>query len=261
MQFILELGPTVGGRAFQLTHLNQKLIDSLYRVLPLTQRMAINNQIISRTIAQAVATRNENLARQGASFAQSTWTGNYQRGARSYQNNMLDYYRLTKDTARYLPQAAVFYQQYYMQIPADSAKKALAAQQTQQQAQLAAQRRLADTANPRLGTTLVATTIRPSAGPVPGFVKELNTGAWNVYLTGTRNREYLVRAVEWSKRTVDLTSRAAYYDTLAHLLYRLRFFAEAEAMQQQAVAHAPNEQMDAGQFAQELAKMKARQPL
>lgn len=107
---------------------------------------------------------------------------------------------------------------------------------------------------------VVATTTR-SAGPAPAFLNELNTGAWNVYLTGTRNRRYLTQAAEWSKRTVDLAPRAAYYDTLAHLLYRLRFFAEAEAMQQQAVAQAAPDGMSPDQFAQELRKMKARQPL
>lgn len=44
VQFILELGPVVGSRAFRLSHLNSKLIDSLYRVLPLAQRQAMNNR-------------------------------------------------------------------------------------------------------------------------------------------------------------------------------------------------------------------------
>jgi hypothetical protein len=258
VQFILEQGPVVGSRAFQLTHLNQKLIDSLYRVLPLPQRMALNNRMISRTMAEAIARRDANLARQGANFARGTWNSDYVHGGRAYENNMLDFYRLTKDTANYLPQVTSFYQRYYMTIPADSARKALAAQAAQQQAQLANRQRIAAAGGFKPGTVIVATTVR-RFGPEPTFLNELNTGAWNVYLTGTRNRRYLTQAAEWSKRTVDLAPRAAYYDTLAHLLYRLRYFAEAEAMQQQAVAQAAPDGMNADQFEQELAKMKKRQ--
>lgn len=173
---------------------------------------------------------------------------------------MLDFYRLTKDTTNYLPQVTSFYQRYYMSIPADSARKALAAQAAQQQAQLANRQRIEAAGGFKPGTVVVATTVR-GAGPTPAFLNELNTGAWNVYLTGTRNRRYLTQAAEWSKRTVDLVPRAAYYDTLAHLLYRLRYFAEAEAMQQQAVAQAAPDGMNANQFEQELRKMKARQLL
>ncbi|MGI4834460.1 MAG: hypothetical protein ACRYFK_13475 [Janthinobacterium lividum] len=236
VQFILEQGPVINSRAYQLTHLNQKLIDSLYRVLPLPQRMAINSRMIARTLAEAVARHDANLARQGANFASSSWKPDYLRAGRAYETNMLDFYRLTKDTANYLPQVTAFYQRYYMTIPADSVRKALAAQ--------AARQRLA-ASHFQPGTVMVATTVRASAGPTPAFVSELNIGAWNVYLTGTRNRRYLTQAAEWSKRTVYLAPTATYYDTLAHLLYRLRYFAEAEAMQQQAVAQAAPEGMSA----------------
>jgi len=265
VQFILELGPVVGSRAYRLSHLNNKLIDSLYRVLPLSQRQAMNNLMIARTMSQAIATRNQNMAQEGANFARGTWNNDPLRGARAYENNMLDFYRLTKDTTNYLRQSSWFYERYYMNISTDSARKALAAYEAQQQEQVASRQRLLANGGRPPGVapgapTMIATTVRRS-GPAPDFVNELNTGAWNVYLTGTRNRDYLSRAVQWSKRTVDLTPRAAYYDTLAHLLYRLRFFAEAEAMQQQAVAHAAPEGMSPQQFEQVLTKMKKHQPL
>jgi hypothetical protein len=265
VQFILELGPIVGSRAYRLSHLNNKLIDSLYRVLPLAQRQAINNRMITRTMSQAIATRNQSMAQEGASFARGTWTNNPLQGGRAYEANMLDFYRLTKDTTNYLRQSSWFYERYYMNISTDSARKALAAYEAQQQEQAASRQRLLANGGRPPGVapgspTMMATTIR-RGGPAPDFVNELNTGAWNVYLTGTRNRDYLSRAVQWSKRSVDLTPRAAYYDTLAHLLYRLRFFAEAEAMQQQAIAHAAPEGMRPQQFEQVLTKMKKRQSL
>ncbi len=45
--FILENGPVVGSRAYQLARLNTKVYDSLYKFLPLPQRVAVNNLIIN----------------------------------------------------------------------------------------------------------------------------------------------------------------------------------------------------------------------
>lgn len=131
--YILEKGPVVGSKAFQLSHLSQKLIDSLYRVLPYPQRTAINNRIIKNTSAQAIATKNRE-ASQGANFARGTWQSSYQQGAQSYESNMLAFYQATKDTTAYLRQAVPYYERYYMNISADSARKAVTAlQQLRQQ--------------------------------------------------------------------------------------------------------------------------------
>jgi hypothetical protein len=67
-----------------------------------------------------------------------------------------------------------------------------------------------------------------------------------------------MRALQWSKRTVDLDPAAYNYDTLAHLLYRLRFFSEAAAMQQQAIAVARQEKASTTAYEQELQKIKKR---
>ena len=60
--FVLDNGPVVGSKAQQLTHRNSRLYDSLYRALPLAQRIAINNRITANTMAQAIATKDRKLA-------------------------------------------------------------------------------------------------------------------------------------------------------------------------------------------------------
>ena len=267
VQFVLENGPVVGSQAYQLTHTDNKQKDSLYRVLPLTQRIAINNLIIRNTMAQAIATKDKSLAAQGANFARTTWTANYQRGARAYESNMLTFYQSTKDTTNYLRQAVSFYERYCMNVSADSAAKASAAAKAFRQRQAAGQSissaprpaTAADQArlqDPRV--TRVVTTMTTS-GPLPSFITELNNGAWAIYQTGTHNREYLLRATLWSKRTIELDPAAYDYDTLAHLLYRLEFYQEAEAKQQQAVTYARQEKISSHAYEQELEKMKKRQ--
>jgi hypothetical protein len=265
--FILECGPVVDSPAFQLSHLNQKLIDSLYKSVPLPRRMAFNNLIIKNTLAQAEATKNRALAEKGAGFARSTWGGDYLKGQRTYESNMLSFYHTTKDTTSYLRQAVFYYERYYLNIPADSVKKALEALRVFRQRQPILLQRLDSAARQRAAghapiatTTAVRTVVRSVSvgGPPASFLQELNNGAWAIYQTGTRNKNYLGPATTWSKRTVDLDPMPYNFDTLAHLLYRLGYYAEAESREQQAASLARQQKIPATSYEQELAKMRKR---
>jgi hypothetical protein len=262
--FILESGPVVGSQSFQLSHLSQPLIDSLYRVLPLPQRVAFNNLIINNTMAQATATKDRSLAEKGANFARGTWTNDYAKGSRSYERHMLAFYQSTQDTAAYLRQAVSYYERYYLTLPPDSVKKALEALRVFRQRQPALRQRLDSAARQRAAgqasATRVTTVQSVAVGSPPAsFLQELNNGAWAIYQTGTRTKNYLWRAIVWSKRTVDLDPTAYNNDTLAHLLCRLGFYAEAEAREQRAVELARQEKLPSRTYEQELAKMKKRQ--
>ncbi|WP_208132995.1 hypothetical protein [Hymenobacter sp. BT559] len=262
--FILECGPVVGSPAFQLSHLSQKLIDSLYKSVPLPRRIVFNNLIIKNTLAQAEATKDRALAEKGASFARGTWNGDYLKGQRTYERNMLNFYQTVKDTASYLRQAVTFYERYYLNLPADTMKKQLEALRAFRQRQPAVLHHLDSAARQRAaGHTPVAvatTTVRPVAvgGPPASFLQELNNGAWAIYQTGTRNKNYLWHATTWSKRTVDLDPLPYNYDTLAHLLYRLGYYAEAEAREQQAASLARQQKVPASGYEHELEKMRKR---
>ncbi|QKG58092.1 hypothetical protein GKZ68_16560 [Hymenobacter sp. BRD128] len=262
--FILDNGPVVGSPAFQLSHVNQKLIDSLYKNLPLQRRLAFNSLIIKNTMAQAEATKDRALAEKGANFARSTWNGDYIRGQRTYERTMLNFYQSVKDTASYLRQAVLYYERNYLNLPADTVKKALEALRVFRQRQSALLQHLDSAARQRAaGHTPVAgatTTVRPVAvgSPPASFLQELNNGAWAIYQTGTRNNNYLWHAINWSKRTVDLDPAPYNYDTLAHLLYRLGFYTEAESREQQAASLARQQKGSTSVYEHELDKMRKR---
>lgn len=260
--FILENGPVVGSPAFQLSHLSQKLIDSLYSVLPLPQRIAFNSLIIKNTMAQAAATKDRILAEKGANFARSTWNTDYAKGARVYERDMLAFYQTIGDTTNYLRQAVPYYERYYFNLPADSVKKALEALRVFRQRQPMLLQRLDSAARQRSAghppVGAVTRRIVAVSGPPASFLQELNNGAWAIYQTGTRNKNYLWHATTWSKRTVDLDPTSYNNDTLAHLLYRLGFYTEAEVRQQQAVELARREKTAFATYQQELEKMRKR---
>ena len=84
---------------------------------------------------------------------------------------------------------------------------------------------------------------------------ELNNAAWRVY-SWSKDKNMLAKALLWSQQSIELAPKPEYYDTLAHLLYRLKFYNEAESMQLRAVELAPRSSTS---FQKELTKIKKRQ--
>jgi len=234
--FILKAGPLVYGKAYKLAYTNSKIVDSIYSQEDREDRVAINNTIINNSFRKAVAEKDLKLATSIATYSQNTYRKeNIMEGYKSYQTYMLSYYKAVKDTSNYLRQASRFYNNYYYRISADSAMK-LDAKKREAAMKKASQNRVS----------------APPAGEIPTKYKQissysqtsvrttsvantLNSAAWEFYLTGTRNQEHLINAIKWSRRSIELSPVYAYYDTLAHLLYRYGFTSEAEAMQKEAV--------------------------
>ncbi|RDV16313.1 hypothetical protein DXT99_03650 [Pontibacter diazotrophicus] len=261
--FIHQQGPHVDSKAFKRARFNQKLVDSLYTTLPLQERISINNLIISNTMEEAIAKRDRDLAYKGASFARGTYTTDYKRGNMTFQNNMMRFYNSTGDTAQYLQLLVSYVDEYYMGVPVDSVEQMLAADS----AAMAASRdrmRLLSQNKPNSDSVQVhqraymRTGAQPNAGR--SHLMMLNNSAYAVYRTGTTNNRYLTRALSWSKRAVELAPNSGYYDTLAHLLYKLEFYTEAEAMQEKAVemARTENAHTHTEHLQQELIKIKNR---
>jgi len=235
--FILKSGPLVYGKAYKLAYTNRKVVDSIYNREDREVRVAINNNIINNSFRKAVAEKDIKLATSVATYSQNTHRKqNFREGYKSYQSYMLSYYKAIKDTANYLRQAPIFYNNYYYRISADSAMK------------LDAKNR--ENAMKKMSQNLVSappvketppTALRQMSSYSRESVKTtsvsniLNTAAWEFYLTGTLNQEHLMNAIKWSRKSIELSPVFAYYDTLAHLLYRYGFTSEAEAMQKEAV--------------------------
>ena len=87
---------------------------------------------------------------------------------------------------------------------------------------------------------------------------DLNNAAWDFYIMGAKNPVQLTKALLWSKRSLELKEVSAFFDTLAHILYRLGFYSEAEATQLKAIKYAKLEKRNVKTFENELAKIRAR---
>ena len=90
----------------------------------------------------------------------------------------------------------------------------------------------------------------------------LNNAAWDFYILGTNNIHYLSKALLWSKRAIEISPTAEYYDTIAHIFYRMRLYDEALLNQAKAIellSKQNNGKDRLTRFKAEAEKMKQRQ--
>jgi len=249
--FILEAGPTSDSKAYRLVNTDRKIIDSIFKTEPLEKRKKMNNTIINNSLADAIALKSPRKAESAASFTRNSWGKNYQEGQKHYTLKMLQYYRAVNDTSNYFPQASFFYDQYYMRISADSIKRR--EQKQLEEARAEALKQLQASPAKNGVKTITFTTTSSNSLPV-----ELNNAAYTFYQMGTKNANHLTKAVLWSKRSIELDPQPAYYDTLAHLLYRLGFFAEAESTQEKAITLARSRNLMVKSMQDELEKIQKK---
>ncbi|MEO7045657.1 MAG: hypothetical protein ABI091_10160, partial [Ferruginibacter sp.] len=249
--FILKAGPYADSNAFKLAHLNKKLIDSLFKAEPLSTRMAINNATIANTMASAIANKDLKRATAAADFTRGTWGRDYNEAKKSWSLKMLQYYSGINDTMNYLQNAKNYYDQYYMHISVDSIKKkdSLNYLDARNKAMENAKLNSPDSTKSLSYSFSYAKNVEAT---------ELNNVAWYFY-KAANNNDYLLKAMLWSKRSIELSpDNPVFYDTYAHLLYKLELYDEAESMQRKAIEYAKSSKKEFKTYQDELEKIKHR---
>lgn len=253
--FIFKAGPIVYGKAYSLAYSkdNRKLVDSISKTEPKEVRSAMNGLMRTNTYTVAVETRDALLAQRLSAFISNIYRSY---GTRTVQResaqNMVSYYHAVKDTGNYLRQATWFYDNYYMNISADSAKHLIEVQRKNMKDAISK--------NVPTGARMPGTETFTAVNVPWSIATYLNNAAYNVYLTGTNNHVYLDKAIGWSKRSIELDPLFSNYDTLAHLQYRDGLYDDAVNNQQKAVelVKRTNSEMNIKRMMEELNKMKKR---
>ncbi|MEJ5994470.1 hypothetical protein WG904_08575 [Pedobacter sp. Du54] len=268
--FILKSGPLADGNAFKMAYSNRKIVDSIFKVEPIQSRIAINNTIIANTMANAIKTKNRSQAITAANLARSTNGSDYQAGNRGFYTNILNYYRAVKDTANYIRTAISFYDSNYMTISADSIKK-IEAKQRQRNVvpprvfpgqaynpNNLSQRQIDSLkADPRTVVRRETSGVMTSMVSMSNsYASALNSAAWAFYMTGTKNINFLLKAVSWATRSLELNKSPNAYDTLARLFYQLGYFEQAIKTEQTAIEQAQQNKVPYENLRDVLKKMK-----
>jgi len=264
--FILEAGPYAYGKVYNLAFTNRKITDSIFKKESGALQAAIFNRIINNTENEAIRTKNVAMAQNAASYVRSLKSRNYKDANQWYSFELMKYYWEVKDTTQYYRSASSYYDTYFLSISADSAKKL----QQNVLENLKKRSSRADTVIQRTkDNTIRQMSVIRSFGPESSTEQKngstvanaLNTAAWDFYTLGTHNTDYLIKALVWSKRSIELQPNYAYYDTIAHIMYRLEFYEEAVVNQNKAIELAANEQRvsqtEKDKLKAELAKMQA----
>jgi hypothetical protein len=249
--FILKAGPIIDGNAYKLAHLNRYLIDSIYKTEPLANRIALNSIISANTMDSAIVSKNYTMALAAANFTRNSWTKNYTEGQKRWNLKIMQYYIGVKDTTKFLEKASWFYDHYYMRISADSAKK------IDSLGYVSAKKKAEEYAKASSNGTTISRSFSFSYAN-DGYATDLNNAAWNFYNMAAKNNDYLLKAMLWSRRAVELSPKPAFYDTYAHILYRLKLYDEAESMQRKAIELGKGEKADAKLYQEEYQKIKMR---
>ncbi len=287
--YILKGAPYAYSKAHKLAMNSKKIYDSIYNNEPLKDRIAINQEIIENTLKNAIKYKDSKQAYFAAYFARAVYGKDTRNGEWAYSNKMINYYKAVGDTSCYLKLAVPYYDRYYMTLNAEATKKYSEKQriesaeqkfdkedrniqvvtksqfdeirkkhQTQgnikknvSHAELEQLKKQHPEAVSQTKTYAVVDSYEYNA-----YANTLNSAAWGFYQTGTTNVNYLTKALLWSRRSIELSAKAAYYDTLAHLLYRLGYETEAIKTQKDAIAKAKIQKTPHEDMQKDLEKMK-----
>ena len=246
--FILKSGPYIDSNAYRLTSINKKIYDSIYKTEPLQARVTMNNAIINNSMQSAIANKNLSRAQASANFARNTWTSNYLEAEKSFNSRMLQYYQGVADTAQYINNAIRFYDRYYMNMSIDSLRKKDSLKLINAKAK-GTVTEFYDSTTKQLKRR---TTFAFPKNNADALV--LNNVARKFYQMASKE-EHLTKAMLWSRRSIELEPRSAYYDTYAHILYKLTLYSEAEATQRKAIELGKEEKIDVNGFQKTLKKI------
>jgi hypothetical protein len=238
--FILNAGPFTNGKAYKLSFTNPKIRDSIYKTRPSREKAEINKRIIQNTQNEAIATKNPTTAYSLSNFARGSWGKNYAAGNKQSTYLMLDYYKAVKDTANFYRQAQYYYDEYYMKISPDSIKKLAKKEQDIKDSLTASIKKYmlarknveAKSSGPITKYTYSKIS---ASGTINNVAKTLNNASWDYYILGTRNSTHLTKALLWSKRAIEIAPIPEYYDTMAHIFYRMQLYDEALLNQNKAI--------------------------
>jgi hypothetical protein len=247
--FILKAGPVLDSIAYRLAWTNRSIVNNIYKTEPPADRAVMNGVIGENTMRKAIAGKNYARAVAVANFYRGSGAGNSVEGQKRWHLKMLQYYIGVKDTASYLLNASFYYDNYYMKMSIDSVRKrdSLSFE--------AAKNRARQNPASIINDTIIKQSFSFTYSK-DRYATDLNNAAWNFYKFAGNNTDYLSKAMLWSKRSVDYSPKPAFYDTFAHLLYKLKFYAEAEKMQKLAIETGKAAKADTRVYEEEYKKIK-----
>ena len=251
LNFIAQQAPSIFSKAHEVLHKDQDLFLQAWYAMPLPTRININNRITYKSMQKAIQQKNKSMANATAYFTAGTYKTDPVQGPKAYEKQMLEYYVGIKDTSAYLKQAELYFDKYFMTVPAEKIKEQDSLRIKQMLAKAPADT-IKDPGNPAKFTIRKGVNFAPQT---QFFTGELNHGAWLLY-TSASNENYLKKALTWAKRSLDFYESPEAMDTYARILYKTGNSGEAIKWQKRAIEIYKERKFPAKEFEMVLAKME-----
>ncbi|PRY52597.1 hypothetical protein B0I27_10563 [Arcticibacter pallidicorallinus] len=253
--YLLHRGMIYGSTLYNLVVSDIKLRDSAWASFPLKERAEINDRITLNTFEQAVKTKDRNLGAKSADYQRTIWSDkNYRFAQFRYDSELIRFNRAIKDTSRLLDLLPYYIERYYLNVTIDTLqkyKKLYPMLLVEGEKNMTTRPALYDPENWKVVLRQL------EARQVLSAPVELNSAAWTVF-EYSKDRRMLMKALLWSQTSIKLDPIAEFYDTLAHLLYRLEFYLEAERTQLKAIALAKGAGRSSERYKAALVKMREK---
>lgn len=258
IRYIYAQGPSLDSKAYKSIHAvaPKTLMDSIYRTVPFSEAVAMNNAIINTSFRKAVDKKDRELAYTVSGFSANSYMPDITKGMLAFNRSILRYFYFVKDTSRYFLETRRFLGQVHQRLTVDSLLE-------MDEKEFRNQPFPKETPSKEVSIQRVGFT-----APSQFFHIELNEHAWHFYEMA-RKKEDLETALQWSQLSMawfdELTKNkqhpmrlgnAAYLDTYAHILYKLERRNEAIEWQTKAVEAQKVTGHPTGSFEATLAKMK-----
>ncbi|MDQ6477906.1 hypothetical protein [Dyadobacter sp. LHD-138] len=258
IRYLYAQGPSLDSKAFMSIRAAapKTLMDSIYRTVPFSEAVAMNNAIINASFRKAVNKKDRALAYAVSSFSANSYLPDFTKGMLAYNRSILRYFYSVKDTSRYFLETRRFLGEVHQRLTVDSLLKM-------------DEKEFRNQSFPKPDPSKEVSVQKIGfTAPSQFFHIELNEHAWHFFEMAGK-KEDLENALQWSQLSMtwfdELTKNkqhpmrlgnAAYLDTYAHILYKLERRDEAIAWQIKAVEAQKVTGNPTRSFETTLAKMK-----
>jgi hypothetical protein len=249
IQFVVEQAPVFDSKAYRYMYKDSRNFSDAWYLFTQQKRVLLNNKMNYKSKQKAIKAKDAVYAEKVARYTSRTYSE--QTAARkSYEKNMIDFYKGINDTSNYLSASAKYYDQYLMTVSVDSVLRADS---------IRLKETFAATTPEKMPPSASGAVMMSSIKFAPStqyYTNDLNSAAWAIY-TYTHDDYYNAKAVSWAKRATEFYDNPPSLDTYARLLYRTGKKEEAVRVEEKAIQIAKKTRYPTTEYEEILQKMKS----
>ncbi|MBS4044411.1 MAG: hypothetical protein KGZ59_11385 [Chitinophagaceae bacterium] len=252
IQYLLKHGPQVNSKAFQYIAQDGEVFNTSWFRMDLKERVAINNLVFYKSMMVAIEKKDKAYAEAVANFkASSSNTRSFEAFQRTYDFELLRFYKAIKDTNMIINWSMKFVESYIVKLNVDSILRIDSLNTLRIKASTHLNQQDVSSSNVLNWDKEETAQIAKNSS---FYSNILNEAAWTIYVYTKDNFKNNL-ALKWSKKSIEFEKNYAVLDTYARLLYRNNKIDEAITYELEAIKLAKEMKAKTTEFEQVLQNM------